>query len=197
MPTLGDLLKACQPASRNVAVAGKDRAAVMMSGHHADQRWYWDGKTFATDLKGAAVPRSVTSVNQAVAATIAAGSAAARGAGLMPGQVARRSRSTAAAHRSATARFARGRRRRHRASAPRRPSTARRWRWPRRWSSEMRLGQGPATDVLSVGLAATDYVGHSYGTDGAEMCLQLLALDRELGDFLALLDRAASTMRSC
>jgi hypothetical protein len=46
------------PASRNVAVAGKDRAAVMMGGRNLDQRWYWDGKTFVTDLKGVAVPRT-------------------------------------------------------------------------------------------------------------------------------------------
>ena len=33
VPTLGELMKARWPASRNVAVAGKDRAAVMMGGH--------------------------------------------------------------------------------------------------------------------------------------------------------------------
>src|SRR6185295_4014387 len=33
VPTLGELLKARSPASRSVAVAGKDRAAVMMGGH--------------------------------------------------------------------------------------------------------------------------------------------------------------------
>jgi predicted AlkP superfamily pyrophosphatase or phosphodiesterase len=54
---------------------------------------------------------------------------------------------------------------------------------------ELKLGRDPATDVLSIGLSATDYVGHSYGTGGQEMCLQLLELDREIGDFLAQLDR--------
>jgi hypothetical protein len=44
VPTLGDLLKRRSPASRNVAVSGKDRAAVMMSGQSADQRWYWKGR---------------------------------------------------------------------------------------------------------------------------------------------------------
>ena len=42
--------------------------------------------------------------------------------------------------------------------------------------------------LLSVGLSATDYVGHGTGTEGAEMCMQMLALDRELGDFFARLD---------
>jgi phosphonoacetate hydrolase len=58
----------------------------------------------------------------------------------------------------------------------------------------MKLGQGEATDLLIVGLSATDYVGHSYGTQGSEMCLQLLALDRSLGDFFAGWMRPASTM---
>jgi hypothetical protein len=53
---------------------------------------------------------------------------------------------------------------------------------------EMRLGADAAPDVLSIGLSATDYVGHTYGSGGQEMCLQLLALDRELGDFFARLD---------
>ena len=54
---------------------------------------------------------------------------------------------------------------------------------------EMRLGEGPATDLLAVGVSATDYVGHGFGTRGAEMCIQLLALDRALGDFFQHLDR--------
>src|SRR4051794_40077056 len=66
VPTLGDRMKAVWPATRNVAVSGKDRAAVMMSGHHPDQRWYWDGKQFATDVPVARVPRVVTATNAAV-----------------------------------------------------------------------------------------------------------------------------------
>ncbi|NKB16811.1 MAG: hypothetical protein HC774_08120 [Sphingomonadales bacterium] len=50
------------------------------------------------------------------------------------------------------------------------------------------MGEGPQTDLLAIGLSATDYVGHAYGTGGAEMCLQMLALDRELGDFFARMD---------
>jgi predicted AlkP superfamily pyrophosphatase or phosphodiesterase len=55
---------------------------------------------------------------------------------------------------------------------------------------EMRLGQGEATDLLILGLSATDYVGHSYGTQGAEMCIQLMALDDMLGEFFRKLDAA-------
>ena len=52
----------------------------------------------------------------------------------------------------------------------------------------MQLGRGSLTDVMSISLAGTDYVGHTYGTEGAEMCLQLFSLDRDLGDFFRLLD---------
>ena len=52
----------------------------------------------------------------------------------------------------------------------------------------MQLGRGSSTDVISISLAGTDYVGHTYGTWGAEMCLQLFSLDRDLGDFFRLLD---------
>jgi arylsulfatase A-like enzyme len=54
----------------------------------------------------------------------------------------------------------------------------------------MKLGQGQSPDLLSIGLSATDYVGHTYGIRGQESCLQLLSLDRDLGDFLKLLDRS-------
>ncbi|MBU0826136.1 MAG: alkaline phosphatase family protein, partial [Alphaproteobacteria bacterium] len=51
-----------------------------------------------------------------------------------------------------------------------------------------KMGEGSATDLLIVGLSATDYVGHGVGTAGSEMCLQMMGLDRELGDFFARLD---------
>jgi hypothetical protein len=71
VPTLGELWKKAHPTARNVAVAGKDRAAVMMSGHVADQRWYWDGKTFVTDLRGVMEPKSVAAGKIAVANAVA------------------------------------------------------------------------------------------------------------------------------
>jgi hypothetical protein len=186
VPTLGDLMKARWPASRNVAVSGKDRAAVMMSGHHADQRWYWDGKQFATDLAAAPVPRVVPKVNAAIAAALAqprpplqpppycqskARAVAVEGGGkpVGTGQFARAAGDSAALRASPeldgdTLALAAG------------------------LVDEMRLGRGAAPDILSVSLSATDYVGHEYGTEGEEMCLNLTELDREIGDFLSLLD---------
>ena len=65
VPTLGELMKQARPGSRSVAVAGKDRAAVMMTGHQVDQRWFWNGKTFATDVAGAPVPLIVAKAQAA------------------------------------------------------------------------------------------------------------------------------------
>lgn len=47
------------------------------------------------------------------------------------------------------------------------------------------LGKGPASDLLAVGLSATDYIGHNYGNAGPEMRDQLLRLDQRLGQFVA------------
>lgn len=51
------------------------------------------------------------------------------------------------------------------------------------------LGQKAGTDVLAVSLSATDYIGHAYGTEGPEMCGQMVSLDARLGRFFAALDR--------
>jgi arylsulfatase A-like enzyme len=52
------------------------------------------------------------------------------------------------------------------------------------------LGKGSATDVLAISLSATDYIGHSFGTAGAESCTQIAALDANLGRLFAALDKA-------
>ncbi len=186
VPTLGDLLKRARPGSRNVAVAGKDRSAVMMSGHHADQRWYWDGKTFVTDLKGVAMPRSVTAARTAVSNAIgqdrpplelpAACQGKARAIPVEGGGVP-----------VGTNVFARkaGDTRNFRASPEFDGATLA---LAASLIEEMQLGRGSSSDVISISLAGTDVIGHSYGTEGAEMCLQLFSLDRDLGDFFRLLD---------
>lgn len=187
VPTLGDLMKAQWPQSRNVAVAGKDRAAVMMSGHRADQRWYWDGHRFVTDLAGTAPPASVAAVNAAVAREIATASPALEPPPLC---AARAQLIDVPGHAPVGAgRFARaagdaaGFEDSPEADGAVLALTAALVR-------ELGLGQGSAPDLVSIGLSATDHVGHAYGTQGQEMCLQLLSLDWNLGDFFAVLDRS-------
>ncbi len=187
VPTLGELMKRQWPASRNVAIGGKDRSAVMMAGHTADQIWYWDGKKFATDIAGVAVPRSVNATNVALTQAIAAPREA-----LDPPSfcVARAKPITvedlapvgAGAFARAGGDFAAFRASPEFDGATLALSAA--------LVREMKLGKGSAPDILSIGLAATDYVGHHFGPGGQEMCLQLLSLDRDLGDFFAFLDRS-------
>ena len=186
VPTLGELMKARWPGSRNVAVSGKDRAAVMMTGHNADQRWFWNGKTFVTDLDGVSVPKVVPRFDAALAAALAqprpplepppfcqgkAQVVPVTGGGkpVGAGQLARAAGDLNAFRASPeidgdTLALAAG------------------------LVDEMQLGRRSDPDLLAVSLSATDYVGHAYGTEGQEMCLQLLELDRELGDFFKQLD---------
>lgn len=186
VPTLGERLKAVQPGSRNVAVAGKDRAAVMMSGHNVDQRWYWSGSKFVTDLKGKPAPAVVDKANAAIGAALSEP----RPPLDLPALCQSKAVSVPIENRDkpvGDGRFARN------------AEDVNAFRASPEFDGailavaaglveEMQLGRGGSTDVLSIGLSATDYVGHSYGTQGSEMCLQMLALDRELGDFLAFLD---------
>ena len=186
VPTLGELMKARWPGSRNVGVSGKDRAAVMMTGHNVDQRWFWNGKTFVTDLDGAKVPVVVPRFNAALGAALAqprapleappfcqgkAQAVAVTGGGkpVGAGQLGRAAGDFNAFRASPeidgdTLALAAG------------------------LVDEMQLGRRADPDLLALSLSATDYVGHAYGTEGQEMCLQLLELDRELGDFFKQLD---------
>jgi predicted AlkP superfamily pyrophosphatase or phosphodiesterase len=184
--TLGDRMKAIWPTSRNVAVSGKDRAAVMMSGHHPDQRWYWDGKRFSTDVAGAQEPRSVTLANAAIQRLLAAPGEALQAP---PFCVARAQPITLdgsgrVVGNGTLARVA-GDAAGFRASPALDGSTLA---LAAGLVQEMKLGRAATPDLLSISLSATDYVGHTYGPGGQEMCLQLLELDREIGDFLKFLD---------
>jgi len=183
VPTLGDRLKAQSPQSRVVSVAGKDRAAVMMGGHHTDAMWFFNGTQFVTlsDRVGTppnavqAVNRELQRVlefptqapleescrNQSIPITIGK-----QTVGVMPTIAANSAKAfrTSVDFDRLTTTLAIG------------------------LLNEMKLGQGPAVDVLTVGLSATDYVGHTFGTQGAEMCNQIAQVDRNVGRLLDALD---------
>src|SRR4051812_454720 len=187
VPALGDWMKRANPQSRSVAVAGKDRSAVMMGGYDTDQRWYWTGKEYGGAGKGGPAA-AVGEINAVVAAALARP----REAFAVPGICAAHDRAVAVAGGGAavgTGRFARaaGETKGFRASPELDAVTLE---LASRIRSELHLGEGPAPDLLAVGVSATDYVGHTYGTEGVEMCIQLMALDRALGDFFAKLDAA-------
>ncbi len=195
VPTLGDRMKAANSATRIVAVAGKDRAAIMMGGHRPDQIWFLrptDYARFETldDHKGM-IPAAVTRANSAIDAALARP---------MPGmplsplcQTRSRAVAIGAGKTVGDGRFARPARpdknaeRLFRASPESDAATVA---LAGDLATEMNLGKGPATDMLIIGASATDVIGHSYGTEGSEMCLQLMALDAQLGLLFAWLDRA-------
>ncbi|MFZ3483262.1 alkaline phosphatase family protein [Sphingomonas sp. 3-13AW] len=183
VPTLGERMKNANPATRVVSVAGKDRAAVMMGGHKVDELWWWGGKGFVS-YAGRKMPAVVQRANAAVAAQIATAQPALE----LPAMCQSRAIPIQAGERTVgTGRFERA------------AGDTNAFRRSPEFDGavlalaaglvqDMKLGQGPTTDIISVGASATDYVGHGFGTEGSEMCLQMLALDRSLGDFFAVLD---------
>ena len=185
VPALGDHMKRADPRSRVAVAAGKDRAAIMMGGYAPDQRWWWSGKAFVPDATRGAPAPSGALVNANVASALGA----ARPPLELPPvcQAQARAVNVQGGPQVGAGRFAReaGDGRAYRASPELDGATLA---LAAALQQEMGLGRGEATDLLIVGLSATDYVGHSYGTEGSEMCLQLLALDRSLGDFFDRLD---------
>ncbi len=187
VPTLGDRMKRVDARSRVVAVAGKDRSAVMMGGHMTDAMWYpsLDFKSYVS-LPGQSgvTPAIVTRVNQRIAQTIARPPAE-----MVPAHCAVRADTLALQADSDLAK----------ALKPEKPNPVRVYRTSPEYDratadiaidllKNMRLGHGPATDLLAISLAGTDNVGHSFGTQGIEMCVQQAALDRIIGQILDALD---------
>jgi len=201
--TLGDWLKAARPGARSVAVSGKDRAAIMMAGHNPDAVYWWaDKKGFSTSRHaGPTTPQVLAPAEAFNAARFAAWRAS-------PPQLWPTEISGACAAMQAPHRF--GKLELTGAAPPQTapggvlPPTVPNFSEELRASPELdrmtlafadqlvdsfRLGQGPQTDLLAISLSATDYVGHRYGPGGAEMCVQMAALDAGLGGFLDRLDR--------
>ena len=185
VPTLGERMNAADPRVRIVSVAGKDRAAVMMGGHRVDQLWYWTGKAFEGSSIGAPAA-AVARANAAVSAEIAR---PARDLPLSPLCALRNRPVTIGSGIMGTGRFARKAddARAFRASPAMDNATIR---LAGDIADEMKLGRGPQTDVLIVGASGTDIIGHSFGTGGTEMCLQLQALDTQIDSLFKRLDTA-------
>lgn len=185
VPTLGDRLKATTPANRVVAVAGKDRAAVMLGGHNADLTLWWDGNAFVTyKASKAKLPPTLPAINARAKAAIDKPVQP-----RLPPSCVNRSRPVAITTTATVGTL-----------QPRKAGDGRAWRATPQFDAmtadvalaalvDMRLGQGPATDVLAIGLSATDYAGHFYGTGGAETCAVIVGLDATIGRILAALDR--------
>jgi hypothetical protein len=191
VPTLGDRMKDANPAARIVAVAGKDRAAIMMGGHKTDQIWFLRPSDYAQfetlyDHNGAP-PAAVTRANAAIDTALA------KPMPPMPLSPLCATRSRAvpvgAGKTVGDGRFARpaGDKKLFRASPE---SDAATLSLAGDLITEMKLGSGTATDLIAIGVSGTDIIGHAYGTEGSEMCLQLTTLDTGIGKLFARLDKA-------
>jgi predicted AlkP superfamily pyrophosphatase or phosphodiesterase len=183
VPTLGDRLKAANPASRNVAVSAKDRAVMMMGGRSLDAAYWWKAGAF-TSFAGRAPSPAAQAVNAAAVRVIARGARALA----PPGWCAARDRAIEAGGVTiGTGRFALEKGKADQFGRSPRVDAAT-GDLAIRLVDALGLGKGAATDMLSVSFSATDYIGHGFGTEGMEMCLQMAELDKTLGRLLAQLD---------
>jgi predicted AlkP superfamily pyrophosphatase or phosphodiesterase len=183
VPTLGEAMKAANPASRVVSIAGKDRAAIMMGGHKVDELWFWSGKAF-TSYAGRKEPATVTRANAEVSALIAKP----QGPLPLPGWCARVSTPIQVGPQTLGAgRFERqaGDAKAFRAS-PALDTAVLGIAYG--LAKDMALGRQAAPDLLIAGLSATDYIGHATGPGGGEMCIQMHELDLALGAFFEAMD---------
>jgi len=187
VPTLGDRLKSVDADSRVVSVSGKDRSAVMLGGRKADITLWWTKSGFVTYAgMESSIPAKVSGkVNQEVRNSFAQATEP-----KLPPQCVTRSRDVEI---NKELKLSVG---------VLRPTKANSLRWratPALDSftvdaalaavEKLQLGKRKSIDLLAVSLSATDYVGHSFGTEGAEMCAQQLALDKTIGRLLAELDK--------
>lgn len=186
VPTLGDRLRAADPASRTVAVAGKDRAAVMLGGHDSYLTLWWAaGKGFVTypdarvdpdmrkkiDLVNKDVKRSYETIQRP----------------RLPQQCKGRSHAVAIGDHLEVGELhdTKGETGRWRATPALDTLTLE---MAKAAIDTLQLGKRKSVDVLAVSFSATDYVGHYFGTEGAEMCAQQLALDATIKGLLKHLD---------
>jgi predicted AlkP superfamily pyrophosphatase or phosphodiesterase len=185
-PTLGDRMKAADARSQSVSVSGKDRAAVMLGGPKADLTLWWDGKGFTSYVgRESTYPSGLASIN-ARAVTAIAKPAPVK----LPSECAGHMREVSISPTASVGTL-----------KPRKPGDARALRGTSIFDAltmdlalsamaERKLGRSEATDVLAIGLSATDYIGHGYGTSGAEMCENIMALDVTLGRLFTALDKS-------
>ena len=197
VPTLGERMKAAFPGSRNVAISAKDRAVMMMGGQTIDEAYWWQARGFST-LNGRSLADAALAENATILAELHKGAP-----GLAVPAWCRPLARNIAAHPVAadygppqmppepllvgignfplTAEDPDSYRVSPRVDAATLDLAA-------KLVADMKLGKGAAPDMLSISLSATDYIGHAYGTEGEEMCVQMHELDVSLGAFFARLD---------
>jgi predicted AlkP superfamily pyrophosphatase or phosphodiesterase len=193
--TLGEWLKAASPQSRVIAVAGKDRAAINMAGHNADGTfWLIEGYGFTTYMTpGADAAKALAPVagyNASIAKvwktrpkwTYAHADCRASAATWKFGDKTWESKLPPVGWGESDAAI--------KTNVMNSPMADEITGDAARYLVKtLKLGQGPATDLLAVSFSATDFVGHRYGSRGPEMCEQMHRLDETLGRLFVDLDK--------
>ena len=180
--TLGDWLKAVSPESRVYGVSGKDRGAINLAGHKGDGAfWLTDNFGFTTYVE----PGQSAEARLAPVAALNA-----RMIDRFTRQAPSWTYSNAACRRLEGQWTIAGQT--FDSKVP--PANFRLDNSPIldeltiegaiELMDSQQLGRRGVTDMLGVSLSATDRIGHSYGTQGPEMCEQMLRLDAALGAFL-------------
>lgn len=210
--TLGDWIKQKYPDSRVVSISGKDRAAIMLGGHHADlAAWWSDGfidekRVFGfqtSQFAGAAGPRIAAILKQENEAIEAKWRRTPPQ--LWPSDIPNSCRALERPHyfgsidisgvvppqaaveataRSGFINLSQFQEALH--ASPQFDDLT--LRLAADVAKQWKLGSRRDPDVLAISLSATDYIGHRYGNGGAEMCGQVHALDTNLGAFLRQID---------
>ena len=186
VPTLGDRLHAADPNSRTVAIGGKDRAAVMLGGHDSYLTLWWSaGKGFVTYPNAqvdTGMRKKIDDVNKDVKTSYAATQRP-----KLPQQCKGRSRSVNITDKIHVGELhdIQGETGQWRATPALDTLTLE---MAKGAIDTLQLGKRKSVDVLAVSFSATDYVGHYFGTEGAEMCAQQVALDATIKGLLKHLD---------
>ena len=177
--SLADLLKQGRPGSRMLVVAGSDATLAALGDPQADHRWLFRGRGFEQQTAAPALP---------VAA--AANSTIARAIGTAQQPLVAPPSCAAPPLTPSDRRFVRpaGDVGAFVASPQMDGSTLA---FAAAMARDMRLGSTSRTaDVVAIGLGATAAVAAAHGQDSQDLCLSLLSLDRDLGDYFAFLDRS-------
>lgn len=211
--TFGTWLKDRLPGSRVFAISGKDRASILMSGPKADGvYWFQDGFGFTTSTFYAkALPAWLAQFNRNLLNDLRDRSLVWTPIGptdgltypghWMAGQTPVVSQLPRLIQAPGLVMQAKGGYLLHETQDG---SFWRRWRGSPFFDDSTfdaaeallrneHLGEGPTTDLLALGLSATNVIEHAFGNCGPEMLDQIRRLDRRLGVFL---DRVQAGGRS-
>ncbi|RZJ94652.1 MAG: alkaline phosphatase family protein [Brevundimonas sp.] len=183
VPLLPDWLKSVSPNSRVYAVSGKDRGAINLAGHHPDGAyWIQEDVGLTTYVE----PGQTAEARLAPIAAFNAAYLASYRAEPLPAWTYRHDECRALIGQTTVAGQVRH------ADLP--PENFNREDSPLLDETTLaaatdllerqQLGRRGVVDMLGVAVSGTDKIGHAYGTQGPEMCDQLLRLDEALEVFL-------------